>query len=114
MQVSSLYALHGHVHQLTACLISLSTLAKKFRKLYPKVQPGSDALHKISTLKEQVREVDELRKAIVGAFGDDCISATLDNHHFLGVRVVLAPVHGPTVAKPMRPELNVEDLTEGP
>lgn len=90
-----------------------STFAKKIRKLHPNIQPGSDALHNISTLKEKVREVDELRQEIIGAFGDDSISIVLDHHHFLGVRVILAPVHEPTAPKPLRPELNVEDLEYG-
>ena len=93
--------------------MSFSLLAKKCRKLYPKVQPGSNALRRISTLKEKVQEVDELRQDIIRAFGEGSISAALEDHYLLGVRITLAAVHEPTAPKPLRPELNVEDLVDG-
>ncbi|KAF8594569.1 hypothetical protein BDV93DRAFT_549191 [Ceratobasidium sp. AG-I] len=103
---------HEELERVQAKMATCSTLAKKCRKLYPKVQPGSDTLRRISTLKEKVQEVDELRQEIIGAFGEGSISAALEGHYLLGVRIILAPVHEPTAPKPLRPELNAEDLAD--
>jgi hypothetical protein len=86
-------------------------LAKSFKKLYLKLQPGSSALRTLSSLKDKVAEVDALREKVITAFGDDCISAALEKHYLLGIGVLVAS-RGPTAPMPPRPKLNTADLGE--
>lgn len=72
--------------------------------------PGSSALHKIDSLREQVKKADEIRSGIIQAFGEDAIPADLEQHYSLGIQAILSPPPTKTEPKPLRPELNVSDL----
>jgi hypothetical protein len=91
----------------------VSALSRTFRKLGPKIQPGQSvgsALHTIDSLKEKVREVDALRSAIIQAFGEGSIPASIEEHYWLGVNVILASSAEPNPPKPPKPDLNTSDL----
>lgn len=72
--------------------------------------PGSSKLHQIESLREQVKQADEMRSAIVQAFGEDIIPTDLEEHYLLGILAILSPPRTKTEPKPLRPGLNVSDI----
>ncbi|KAH7337934.1 hypothetical protein B0J17DRAFT_405653 [Rhizoctonia solani] len=101
---------HEELEKVQVRMTICNDFNKRLRKLYPIIQPGSKFLRDLHELKRKVGEVDALRVAIVEAFGENCISANLENHYFLGIRVILTPSPQPTAPKAPRPELNTTDL----
>ncbi|CAE6534820.1 unnamed protein product [Rhizoctonia solani] len=101
---------HEELEKVQARMTLCTSLAKRFKKLTPMIQPGSKALRTLSTLKEKVGEVDTMRHAIIEAFGEGCISANLEVHYSLGVKIILMPSPEPTAPKPPKPELNTSDM----
>lgn len=55
--------------------------------------PGSSTLHQINNLRAQIKQADELRSAVIQAFGEDVISADLEQHYLLGISVILSTSH---------------------
>lgn len=72
--------------------------------------PRSGKLHQIESLREQVKQADDMRRAIIQAFGEGIIPDDLEEHYSLGILAILSPPRTKTEPKPLRPGLNVSDL----
>ncbi|KAG8732236.1 hypothetical protein FRC11_014976 [Ceratobasidium sp. 423] len=101
---------HEELEKVQARMTLCTSLAKRFKKLIPMIQPGSKTLRSLSTLKDKVGEVDAIRREIIQAFGEGCISANLEVHYSLGVKAILVSSPEPTAPKPQKPELNTSDM----
>ncbi|CAE6431349.1 unnamed protein product [Rhizoctonia solani] len=101
---------HEELEKVQARMTLCNALVKRFKKLMPLIQPGSKVLRTLSGLKDRVGEVDAMRHAVSETFGEGCISANLEIHYSLGVKVILMPSPEPTAPKPPRPELNASDV----
>ncbi|CAE6474691.1 unnamed protein product [Rhizoctonia solani] len=101
---------HEELEKVQSRMTLCTSLAKQFKKLIPSIQPDSKALRSLTALKDKVSEVDAMRDAIVEGFGEGCISANLELHYSLGVKVILMPSPEPTAPKPPKPELNTSDM----
>ncbi|EUC53945.1 P-loop nucleoside triphosphate hydrolase, putative, partial [Rhizoctonia solani AG-3 Rhs1AP] len=101
---------HEELEKVQSRMTLCTSLAKKFKKLIPSIQPESKELRSLTALKDKVSEVDAMRDAVIEAFGDGCISANLELHYSLGVKVIIMPSPEPTAPKPPKPELNTTDM----
>ncbi|KAG8687201.1 hypothetical protein FRC11_007608 [Ceratobasidium sp. 423] len=101
---------HEELDKVLIRMDACAALAKKIKALTRQIAPGSPALHKIDTLREEVKQVDSLRAEITNTFGEDAIPKPLEEHYALGISVILAPTPAETASKPLKPELNVSDL----
>ncbi|CAE6535633.1 unnamed protein product [Rhizoctonia solani] len=101
---------HEELEKVQSRMTVCTSLAKRFKKLVPLIQPDSKALRSLPALREKVTEVDAMRRDIIEAFGEGCVSANLDIHYSLGVKAILVTSPEPTAPKPLKPELNTSDV----
>ncbi|CUA74878.1 TPR and ankyrin repeat-containing protein 1 [Rhizoctonia solani] len=101
---------HEELDKVRIRMDACAALAKKIKALTQRIAPGSRELHLISTLREQVKQVDLLRSEIVHTFGEDAIPKSLEEHYVLGISTILSPPPIATAPKPLKPELNTADL----
>ncbi|CAE6411540.1 unnamed protein product [Rhizoctonia solani] len=101
---------HAELDEIRNRMDACAALAKKIKVLARQIAPGSSALHKMDTLREEVKRVDLLRVETLNAFGEDAIPKPLEEQYSLGISVILTPPLAEVVSKLLKPELNVSYL----
>ncbi|QRW20980.1 GNAT family acetyltransferase [Rhizoctonia solani] len=102
---------HEELDRVRIRMDACAKLAKKIKVLLRRIAPGSPALHKIDTLREEVNKVDLLRIEILGIFGESTIPKSLEEQYSLGILTIMSPPRSTTAPKPSRPDLNTSDIT---